>query len=110
MINDRYVHVGDNLMAADDGTPLLPWAELEYVGDHIRSLQLLQELRPPVLLLSHGPSISGEPAISEAIDDRLRYLQAVWETQGAISFEQATAHCSCRFLGERWHIRSADQS
>jgi len=105
IINDRYVHVADNLMASNDGTPVLPWAEFEQVGAHIKSLEMLKELKPKVLLLSHGKRIVGEEAIAAEIEDRLKYLRAVMEGDGEISVEEATAGCSRRFLCERWHIR-----
>ena len=106
IINDRYVHVADNLMAGNDGTPVLPWAEFEQVGAHIQSLEMLKELDPKVLLLSHGKRIVGEEAIAAEIEDRLMYLRAVRDGNGEISVEEATAGCSRRFLCERWHIRS----
>lgn len=59
-----------------------------------------------VLLLSHGKSIAGEQAIGREIDNRLEYLRPVWEGQGQIGFEEATAACTCRFLCSQWHIRA----
>lgn len=105
IINGRHIHVADNLMASNGGTPILPWAEFEQVGEHIKSLQMLKELAPKVLLLSHGKRIVGEQSIAVEIEDRLKYLRAVMDGDGEISVEEATAGCLRRFLCERWHIR-----
>jgi glyoxylase-like metal-dependent hydrolase (beta-lactamase superfamily II) len=105
IINDHYVHAADNLMATNEGAAILPWAEFKDVGEHIRSLELLQDLAPEVVLLSHGTSIAGQDTTREEIDNRLKYLRAVRDGNGEISVEQATADCTCRFLCERWHIR-----
>jgi len=109
IIDNRYIHVADNLMATNDGTPLLPWAPLDQVENHIQSLQLLKELQPQMVLLAHGQSIEGGLAIHAAIDDRIKYLQVVWETNGEATFEEATAHCSRPFVGKGWHISSSEQ-
>lgn len=104
IINGQVVHVGDNLMAANDGTPLLPWVLFAQVGQMVQSLQRLQALQPQLLLLSHGRPIAGPAAIQSEIDDRLVYLRAVMESGGEISFEEATAGCSRRFLAKEWHL------
>jgi glyoxylase-like metal-dependent hydrolase (beta-lactamase superfamily II) len=104
-INNRYIHVADNLMASNDGEPILPWAEFEHLEKHIRSLVLLKELAPEVVLLAHGKPIEGKQNIDDEIEDRLRYLRAVKEGGGKVSVEEATAGCSRRFLCEHWHVQ-----
>ena len=109
IIDDHYIHVADNLMATNDGRPLLPWAPLDQVENHIQSLELLKELEPQVVLLAHGRSIEGGLAIHAAIDDRIKYLQIVLETNGKATFEEATAPCSRPFIGKEWHISNSEQ-
>jgi glyoxylase-like metal-dependent hydrolase (beta-lactamase superfamily II) len=103
IINGRYVHVADNLIAANDDTLILPWAPFEKVGEHIRSLELLKELNPEVLLLGHGNPVRGG-AIAEEIAIRQQYLQRVMNGEGKISLEEATAGWARLFLGGKWHI------
>ena len=105
IIDRGTVHVADNLMAANDGTPILPWAPFDAVEAHIRSLEALKALTPEVLLLAHGRRIEGGAAINREIEDRLSYLRAVQDGHGECSVEEATADCSRRFLCEHWHIR-----
>lgn len=105
IINDHYVHVADNLIASNDGVPILPWATFDKVPEHIRSLEKLNEFKAYTLLLSHGKSITGESTVVAEIDNRLKYLQAVLEGEGDISYEQAVKNCSCDFLHSEWHVR-----
>ena len=105
IINERTIHVADNLIAANDDTLILPWAPFEEVGTHIRSLELLKELNPEVLLLGHGNPIRGKK-IAEEIAVRQQYLQRVLDGEGKISLEEATAGWTRPFLGGKWHIRA----
>ena len=104
IIDERYVHVADNLMASNDGVPILPWALFDEVPAHIRSLEKLGEFKNHTLLLSHGQSITGE-SVAVEVDSRLKYLRAVLEGEGEISYEQAVKDCACDFLHSEWHIR-----
>lgn len=104
IINGKTIHVADTLIAANDDTLILPWAPFEEVGTHIRSLELLTELAPDLLLLGHGNPLRGE-AIAEAIAIRQEYLQCVLDGEGKINLEEATAGWTRPFLGGKWHIR-----
>ncbi|MCP4536356.1 MAG: MBL fold metallo-hydrolase [Chloroflexi bacterium] len=105
IIDERYVHVADNLMSSNDGVPILPWALFDDVPEHIRSLEKLGEFKTHTLLLSHGKNITGESVVVAEIDNRMKYLQAVLAGEGGISYEQAVKNCSCDFLHNEWHIR-----
>lgn len=105
IINGGIIHVADNLIAANDGSPVLPWAEYQNVEEHIHSLEMLLDLNPQILLLGHGSSIHGKPVIVNEIENRLRYLRAVKNGNGELDVEQATAECTCQFLCTHWHIR-----
>jgi len=104
VINRRFVHVGDNLIAANDGTPILPWAEFKDVSDHIRSLEALPDLEPVLALPGHGKPFPGGDALREETENRLKYLRAVRDGEGRVSVEQATAGCTRPFLCY-WHIQ-----
>jgi glyoxylase-like metal-dependent hydrolase (beta-lactamase superfamily II) len=103
VINNQYVHVADNIMSSNDGQPILPWAKFECIPDHIESLAKLEAFQGCTILPSHGKVIAGKSAILAEIDQRLKYLQAVWESGGSISYEEATASCSRDFLHGEWH-------
>jgi len=88
-IDGEYLHAGDNLMSRYDGKRLLPWVEWELLDDHIRSLEMLKSMKRDRLILSHGPMIEGENAVSREIDMRLHYLNCVKNSSGSIALEDA---------------------
>jgi len=105
LIDERYVHVADNVMTSNDGQDILPWAPFEEIEAHIRSLELLRSLEGRTALLSHGVTIEASAVLHEAIDNRIAYFQAVHAGDGQIDIEQATADCTCDFLCKQWLIR-----
>lgn len=104
LVDDGFLHVGDDIMLSNEGNPLLPWVELERLPEHIASLDMLRTYAHKTLLLSHGPALSGVMAVLRDLDDRSAYLRAV---HGALperlSFEQATAGCVGTFSPREWH-------
>ncbi len=103
IIDDRFIHVGDDIIASNEGAPLLPSVEFERLTDHIASLESLKDYSACTFLLGHGQPLSGPHLILEAIDNRLRYLRAVLESSERISYEDAVRHCTCTFLHPEWH-------
>lgn len=107
VIDERWVHIGDSLMATNDGWPLCPWAAYEDVSDFIATLEKLRRFQNAVLLPGHGPVIQGREQILERIENALAYLRAVQDNQGRASFAEANAGCSIPFTQENWHITAA---
>lgn len=105
LINDRYVHVADNVMTSNEGEDILPWAEFDRIPDHIRSLELLRAFADRMALLSHGMTIDNASILNEAISNRIEYFRAVFEGDGAIEYDEAVAGCTCQFLHQEWLIR-----
>jgi glyoxylase-like metal-dependent hydrolase (beta-lactamase superfamily II) len=103
IIDDRFIHIGDDIMASNGGASLLPSVECARLADHIASLEMLKDFNTYTFLLGHGPPLSGPPLILEAIENRLRYLRAVLESSERISYEDAVRHCTCAFLHSEWH-------
>ncbi len=106
LIDDRFVHVADNIMTSNAGQDILPWAAYDLIEDHIRSLGALAEIGSRTLLLSHGVALAEEDAIREAIDNRVSYFRAVLAGEGRLPYEEAVAGCSCDFLHKEWLIRT----
>ena len=105
LIGDRFLHVADNLMTSNDGRDVLPWAAYDLIEDHIRSLEALREFSSRTLLLSHGIVLDDESTVVAAIDNRVAYFRGVLAGGGRVSYERATAECSCDFLHREWLIR-----
>ena len=89
LIDESFVHVGDNLMAANDGRPILPWVEAKGIAEHIRSLETLEAFADRTLLPSHGPPLRGKETILSALADRVSYLQALIDSGLRVPFEGA---------------------
>jgi glyoxylase-like metal-dependent hydrolase (beta-lactamase superfamily II) len=104
LINEAWLHVGDDLMFTNEGDPLLPSVEGDRLGDHIASLERLRHFDGRTFLPAHGKPLKGALGIGIALDDRLAYLRAVQAAWPArIPVQQATATCSCAFLHTDWH-------
>jgi glyoxylase-like metal-dependent hydrolase (beta-lactamase superfamily II) len=108
LISEEFIHVADNIMTSNTGQDILPWAEFSLVSDHIASLELLREHARRTLLPSHGVEISDASTAIAAIENRIRYFQAILDGDARIPFDQATAGCSCAFLHPEWLIRNTD--
>lgn len=102
IINEQFIHVGDDILFSNDDEPILPSIELDRVGEHIASLEKLKAFTGYTFLLAHGNPLTGA-AISQAIDNCQRYLRAVARSVEPISYAEATADCSCAFLHQEWH-------
>ena len=103
VINDKYIHVADDIMTSNHGEALLPSANKKHVLEHIASLELLKNYTSYTLLLSHGNALSGEQTILTAINNRQKYLQAVAKSETNITIEQALKGNEQGFLHQEWH-------
>jgi glyoxylase-like metal-dependent hydrolase (beta-lactamase superfamily II) len=109
VIDERFVHVGDLLMAAADGTPLLPYVAFRYVGLHIQTLERIREgYSDHTLLLGHGPPLEGRDRVQREIDQRLCYLRGVLRGEGRLSYEEVMRDCPGTFLHTEWHARAPE--
>ena len=105
LIDDRLLHVADNIMTSNAGQDILPWAAFDLIEDHIRSLEALRGFDARTLLLSHGIVLDDQHVIDAAIENRVSYFRAVLSGGGRLTYEQATAACTCDFLHQEWLIR-----
>lgn len=99
-INNKYLHVGDNLMSRYDGKAILPWVQYDCLEKHIDSLKSIKGRSKLFILQSHGPEIIGKLNINRAIDDRLSYLETVLNSEGNCTYKEAVKNCTCEYVGE----------
>jgi glyoxylase-like metal-dependent hydrolase (beta-lactamase superfamily II) len=102
-INDRYVHIADELMFSIDGKPLLPSTEPNCIERHIESLKKLKEFSSYILIPSHGEVFCGIEKIEKDIDNRITYFKAILNSKKRISYEEAVIDCDCEFVHSEWH-------
>jgi len=109
VIDDRFVHVGDLLMSAADGTPLLPYVAYTNVPIHIRTLERLRDrFADRTLLLGHGPPLQGQEKVRAAIEQRLCYLRGVLRGNGHLSYDEVMRDCAGTFLHTEWHAMAPE--
>jgi len=97
IINDKYVHVGDELMFSNDGVPILPFIGKSHIKRHIISLEKLKAYTKYIILPSHGKIIRNEELLLKDIENRLKYLKAIDAKSEKISYEEAVKECDQEF-------------
>ena len=102
IIDDKFIQIGDEIMFAADGTPLLPCSDMNILKRLLGALDKLRAYTNFTLIPSHGDAFSGDSLLSE-IDNRYSYLQAVDNSDGTISYTDATKDCTCDFAHSEWH-------
>ncbi|MCB2297986.1 MBL fold metallo-hydrolase [Clostridium tagluense] len=102
-INEQYIHIADELMFSNDGTPLLPSTDPNCIKRHLESLNRLKEYSAYTLLPSHGLQISGKGKIEKEINNRIAYFNAILSSNRRISYEEAIQDCDCEFLDSKSH-------
>lgn len=102
IINDEYVHIGDLYMRKDDGADVLPYVKWAGVQQHIDSLKMLLEYEGKQFLISHGLCPISYDGIQIGISDRVKYLQALLDTDNTVSAEDAVKDCSKPFSFLHW--------
>jgi glyoxylase-like metal-dependent hydrolase (beta-lactamase superfamily II) len=98
VINNEYLHVGDEIMFSNKGEPLLPSIDREGAKRHIDSLEKLKQYKGLTFIPSHGVLLSEWGTISKDIENRLRYLESIASSYKKINYEQAVKDCDCNFL------------
>ncbi len=102
-INNKYIHIGDELMYTNQGADLLPFVGKSVIKRHIHSLEKLKSYTDFIFLPSHGIIVKDKEKIEKDINNRLCYLKAVDSKSEKISYEEAILECSTEFQHAYWH-------
>jgi glyoxylase-like metal-dependent hydrolase (beta-lactamase superfamily II) len=102
-INNKYIHIGDELMFSNDGKPILPTADGNDIKRHICSLNKLRDYSDYALIPGHGIMISGKERIEKEISNRISYFNAILNSCKKLTYEEAVTECECSFLHKEWH-------
>ncbi|MBI9048554.1 MAG: MBL fold metallo-hydrolase [Anaerolineaceae bacterium] len=103
IINDKYIHIGDDIVQSNEDFPLLPTTESHRIPEFINALETLKMYKNHTLLLAHGNPMTGESNILNAITNSQSYLKTVNQSPTRIPYEKAVEECSCDFLHKEWH-------
>lgn len=103
LINDKYLHVGDELMFSNEGLSVIPLVGKTKIKRQLSSLENLKQYVNYIILTSHGETDQNEGELLKQIDHRIKYLRAIDESKEKISFEQAVSDTGSDFLHPEWH-------
>lgn len=102
-INEKYIHVADEIMFSSSGEPLLPSVTKEGVKRHRDSVNRLKDYLDYTFIMSHGESSNGKKKIKDIIEDILMYFDKILNSSQKVSFEEATQECKSKFIHTGWH-------
>lgn len=103
-INNKYLHISDELMFSNEGQPLLPCvAGKEGVKAQLESIKKLKNYTEHTFIPAHGATITDKEKIEEIIINTEKYLNAILSNNGKITYEEAVKDCSREFLHKEWH-------
>lgn len=103
LINDKYLHVGDELMFSNEGASVIPLVGKTKIKRQLNSLEKLKQFTSYNILTSHGQTDQDESELIKQIDHRIKYLKAIDESNEKISFEKAMEDNGPLFLHPEWH-------
>ena len=102
-IDDKFLHIADELMFSNDGKSILPSADPHCMDRHVASLSRLRAYASHVFVPGHGPELSGKEKINREIDNRIAYFDTILKSNNRITYEEAIRNCDCDFLHSEWH-------
>jgi glyoxylase-like metal-dependent hydrolase (beta-lactamase superfamily II) len=88
-INGKIIQVGDLLMIGVERKNTIPYiADGGSFEEHIKSLKLIKDLAPDVVIIPHGGLIDNKNRIQDLVDDRVYYLEKVLNSKGELPIEK----------------------
>ncbi|MDF2942877.1 MAG: hypothetical protein K0S01_1735 [Herbinix sp.] len=102
-INNKFLYIGDELIFASTGEPILPRITKNDIINHYISIHNLNKYSQYTFIPGHGEVINSQSRIVEEIKNVCRYLCEILSNDDKISVEQATQKCTRPFLHKEWH-------
>jgi glyoxylase-like metal-dependent hydrolase (beta-lactamase superfamily II) len=102
MIDEKYVHVADNIIFDTNDSSLLPlpYASIQV---HLKTLEKLKEKPEALLLGSHfSSSLNTSKDMMLEIDARITYMQLVLKNKGELDYDRIKEMLPMEF-NPRWH-------
>lgn len=103
LINDKYLHVGDELMFSNEGISVIPLVGRTKIKRQLKSLENLKNYTQYHILTSHGDTNQDANELVRQINYRINYLKAIDESEEKISYEKAMSDNDMDFLHSEWH-------
>ncbi|MFC2133108.1 MBL fold metallo-hydrolase [Bacteroidota bacterium] len=104
LIDNQIVYAGDLIYYNKANKPCIPYIdENSWIHQHIESLVKIKRLGPKILIVGHGYHIEGAEKISDEIDDRLFYLEKLYESCGRSKLEDSLKMDISKYGGLNFH-------
>lgn len=101
-INDQYVHVGDTYMTLNTGEHSLPYVTWSGLKDHMKALERLLHYDRHGVFKSHGLLIESVSDMKSGIEDRIKYLKALLDSNNTASVAEALKDVENDFFNQAW--------
>ncbi|MCL2354125.1 MAG: MBL fold metallo-hydrolase [Defluviitaleaceae bacterium] len=105
-INDQFLYIADEIVLSTDGRLMLPYL-CNGEKDIKRQRQLkaytkLKDYSSFTIIPGHGPAFEGSK-LEGYLRNLIIYLNAIIETDGRITYEEAMKKCDYPLLQSNWH-------
>jgi len=103
-INEQLLFIGDELIFLNTGQQTLPYLcdSRKDIRRQLEALDKLKEYSELIIIPAKGPAFEGS-GLHKHIQNLMVYLNAVLETNGVITYEEAVKNCSYPLLQSHWH-------
>ena len=102
-INQQFLYTADELIYSPEGELVLPRVTKNNLINHYVSVHNLKNLSNYVFVPGHGNAIYEQGKLLGDIKNVCRYLCEILSNDDRITYEQATAKCTCNFLHREQH-------
>ncbi len=100
LINNIYLHVGDNYMTTVSGLHSLPYVEWEGVKNHILAIEKIEELNIEKIMPSHGRVLVKLSEITSPLKDLKTYMNNLLEHNNKLSIDLALENTTVTFINK----------
>ncbi len=96
-INEKFLHVGDELVYTNDGKDLLPYINKSTIKRHIKALENLKKYSNYIILPTHGEIVKRKDLILEDLNCRLKFLKELDLESKNLSYNEVIEECNKKF-------------
>ena len=102
-VDKQFVHIADELVFSPDGQLSLPAMDCKNdIPRQIKAFDKMISYSEFTIIPAHGPAFRGDK-LESVIKNLKTYLNAILNSDGTITFEDATKDCDCIFVHQKWH-------
>ncbi|MCL2364174.1 MAG: MBL fold metallo-hydrolase [Defluviitaleaceae bacterium] len=105
-INGQFIHIADEVLLSLEGKLALPWL-CDGETNEKRQRQLnawckLKQIKINTIIPAHGPAFESDK-LAGYIQNLEKYLTAIIQKNGHVTYEDAVKYCDYPLIKENWH-------